>query len=358
MPNPDPVGRARNAGVAWILGHLQPNGEPLEGYEGDQYWPYYRLPWALAAAGERVAAAGALSWIERNALTASGDLRPGPAQGVFTGYWSSYPLAVIATGAWHLERYDTALAIIRKLRALPAQDPHTGGAYTERPEVRTTGRQELVPTAGLGLAALTTGQLDIAQKAFSWIRNLYEAQPDLPRRLYTAWGADGLMTDVEDELEYQLITRFDVGRQASYNPGIAAAFLGRYFMQTGETKARDLGSRFLRLNVEGTLDQFDHSESKQICKFGWGSAVMLEADPEGDHRGHVVRMAQWFVDSQLDDGHWENSPWLIPRPTLGDGLDVTCEFVSHLNYILAALGPRGPDYDSLTEERPSQIATH
>lgn len=331
----DRTRRSQDAGVAWMLSRIEADGEPAGGTERNGY---YRVPLALALVGERERASAVLSWIERNGLTDDGDLVPGAAQGVFTDRWSSYPLALIASGAWHLEREDTALAIMRTLRSF--QDPETGGAYAERPELRTTSRQDLFPTAQLGMTALTTGQRDVADRAFRWVARLYEAQPEFSQRLYTGWHEDGLVTDIDPSLEFELVTDFEKPRQAFYNPGIAAAFLARYFMQTGTTKARDLGRDFLRLSAEGTESQFDHTESRQICKFGWGASLMLLADPGGDHLRHVLRMAEWFVESQLDDGRWQNSPFLTPDPTDGDDLEVTAEFVQHVAIMRSAIGGR------------------
>lgn len=55
-------------------------------------------------------------------------------------------------------------------------------------------------------------------------------------------------------------------------------------------------------------------------------------------------MAQWFIDSQDDDGNWDNSPFLMPNGhTIGVAIEVTDEFVQHLVTIGSALAstPRG-----------------
>src|SRR3954452_3762388 len=71
----------------------------------------YRVPYALLLAGRRADAARVLSWIATEVLDETGDLRPGPMRTAFGQRWSSYPLAILAQGAWHLERYRTAEAI-------------------------------------------------------------------------------------------------------------------------------------------------------------------------------------------------------------------------------------------------------
>src|SRR5262249_23046055 len=146
---------------------------------------------------------------------------------------ASYPLAIIGMGAALVGREDLAHKVMDTLRTF--QDPTSGGAYSERPEVRTSYLQDLYPTAQLGMTALTAGRPDAAEGAFNWIKRLYSWQPELPHRLFTTVTPDGLLLDPSPELEWMAITDFRKPRQAFYNPGIAAAFLARYFMRTGDS---------------------------------------------------------------------------------------------------------------------------
>ncbi len=320
----------------WLLARIGDDGHP-----GARHCHYYRLPWALALAGHRSAAASVLSWMEREVLDDNGDLRAGgPRQG-FETRWASYPLAIIASGAWHLERYDTALRLVGRLRAY--QHPETGGALAAHPDHRQGERQDLFPTAQLGMTGLTTGQMDLADGAFRWMRALFDAQPDLPRRLHTATDGAGLILATGDEEhDWQVITDFTAPRQAFYNPGIAAAFLGRYAMATGRTEALDLARAFLGLTVAGTEAQFDHTDSVQVCKFAWGASVLLEATGEAESLAHVTRMGEWFLAAQNPDGSWDNSPFLMARGGHAESIrvEITAEFVQHLLTVTTALGGR------------------
>lgn len=328
-----------DAGCRWLVHRLGDDGHP-----GCGHVHYYRLPWTLALTGYREPASRVLSWIERNALTPDGDLREEARVG-FQDNWASYPLAIIATGAWHLERYDTALRITDTLRDF--QDPDAGGAYAQHPSTRTSRRQDLFPTAQLGMTGLTTGRRELADGAFRWLSSLYAAQPDLPSRLYTATEGDQLLAvDEEDPaLAWQTITDFTQPRQAFYNPGIAAAFLARYYMVTRDEAAKDLARNYLSLTEGGTERQFDSSESVQVCKFGWGVAAWLDASPEPSWHRHAVRMGHWFLEAQNEDGSWDNSPFLMEDGARDDiRVEITAEFVQHLVTIVAALGgrDRGP----------------
>ncbi len=146
-----------------------------------------------------------------------------------------------------------------------------------------------------------------------------------------------MILDVPAEEEFELVTDLTQPRQAFYNPGMAAAFCGRYLAATGDERARALGRSLLELSIDGTPAQFDHSESRQICKFGWGAAAMLEADPDGAHLPQVLRMVDWFHESQNPDGSWHNSPFRTSDPTVGQLMDITVEFVLHVSTMLSAL---------------------
>jgi hypothetical protein len=319
---------------SWVTARIGVDGNP-----GARHCHYYRVPWAMALAGRRFEASSVLSWVEREAVDENGDLVAGEPRTGFETRWSSYPLAILASGAWHLERYDTALLLARRLHAY--QHPETGGAFAAHPDHRADERQDLFPTAQLGMTGLTTGEWDLAHGAFRWMKLLHDAQPDLPRRLYSATDGSRLIVDVADDATaWQVVTDFAQPRQAFYNPGIAAAFLGRYHMATGNAEALELARQYLDLTVKGTEAQFDHTDSVQVCKFGWGAAVLLEATGEEQYLEHVLRMGRWFLDAQNEDGSWDNSPFLMARGGHADSIrvEITVEFIQHLVSIASALG--------------------
>jgi hypothetical protein len=336
----DGLHQVQERGIHWLLDHVSVDGKPAA---ADLRNGYYRMPWTFALVGERETAAKVMSWIESNALTGDGDLRPGVPREAFTVKWATYPLSLLAQGAWVLERYDTALALVNTMRQ-SFQDPSTGGAYMEREEVRT-GRQFIFPTAQMGLAALETGQSDVADGAFEWFDRLYSAQPKLPNVLYASWGPKGLRTVADQDDQFITVVDFHKPRQAFYNPGISAAFLSRYYMVKKVERAREIGAAFLHLSMNGTEDQYNHWESMQICKFGWGLAMMAEIDPKGDYLPYLLKMAHWYIDSQREDGSWVPSPFLVPSPDDSHAIEKTAEhtlWVTMMLASLAAAGTRGP----------------
>jgi len=191
------------------------------------------------------------------------------------------------------------------------------------------------------MTGLTTGHMELAHGAFQWLSELHAAQPDLPNRLYSASDQGELITGGEDEhTTWQVVTDFTQPRQAFYNPGIAAAFLGRYHMRTGNPDALALARDFLALTVSGTDAQFDFEDSVQVCKFAWGASILWEATGDETYRDHAARMGQWFIDAQNDDGSWDNSPFLMERADDPESVrvEVTAEFVQHQVTVATALG--------------------
>lgn len=319
--------------TGWLLAQIGDGALPDELIAGA-----YRVPYALLLAGRRADAARVFSWIATKVLDESGDLSPGPMRTAFSDRWSSYPLAILAQAAWHLERYRTAEAIHATLRGL--QDPHTGGAYAQRPDRRNSMRQDLFPTAQLGTTAITIGDRGMADGAYRWLRALYELQPELPNRLYTGTDGTRLLSAEEDIASdaFGLVTDFSLPRQAFYNPGIAAAFLARYSAQRGDADAGELAARYLALTEAGGEQQFDHTDSVQVCKFAWGAAALLDLDGSERYANHAIDMVQWFLSAQHPDGHWQNSPFLLPDgPTPASNVEVTAEFIQHLVVVSSAL---------------------
>jgi hypothetical protein len=185
-------------------------------------------------------------------------------------------------------------------------------------------------TAQLGLTSLTTGQQDMADAVFRWYQNLLAAQPALPHKLFPVWGPGGLLTEFPEGLRFNALVDFSQPMQAFHNPGIAAAFLSRYALRNGNTTASDMASELLTLNAGGTTEQFDYRQSTSICKFGWGSAMLNDVTPREDLVQNMVRMIQWFYDSQQSDGSWTYRTPSRPEPSEAHVMEKTVE---HLLWI-------------------------
>ncbi|PQP21947.1 hypothetical protein [Rhodococcus opacus] len=320
---------ARERAVGWLTEHVADDGTPSGAELGMGWW---RGPWALALGGAPDTASALLGWAERTALTDEGDLREGPYGG---GGASSpvYFLSALAIGGWLLGRYDLAGVINRQMDHFT--DPASGGAYEHR-DFAADPQQDVLKTGQLGISSLVCGRREHSERIYRWLRRQWEAQPE-PGCLYSSWRGDGIVTDVSGMQRWLYVADYSKERQTYFNPGIAAAFLAGYAQQTQDRAALDLARSYLSLNVEGTPAQFDDPGQVQICKFGWGAASVLAADPASGMLPWTVRMGEWFVRRQAADGSWAPSAFLVAQPTVVDLFQKTSEHLMELIYIEIAL---------------------
>jgi hypothetical protein len=326
------VRASRDRGVAWLLDHVASNGEPVGARERNGW---ARAPWALATSGENAAAAAIIGWAERDQITPEGFFAAGPALGA--GRFPAYPMAHLAIGAWVTERYDTALKIMSALRQM--QDAH-GGCPISMPGTAGADIADLLSTGQVGQAAVITGQGDIANGAYRWVSDLLAQQPqDAGSRFYSFRREGDLMIEPGGPLAWPSITDFSQPRQTFYTPGMAAVFLTAYGARYGRLEtALETARALLQRNIDGCDAQFDDPESVQICKFGWGAAMVYGHDASSDLLPHVARMGDWFIAHQAADGAWSPSSFFVPEPTVVDKMLKTAEHVMEVNAILAALG--------------------
>lgn len=322
----------RRAGVRFLLASTDQRGAVTR---GGHRVTFYRVPWALAVGGETEAAHRVLSWIERTGLGDGGEFHGGlPLTAEANRASNTYAETCLAYGAHLLRRFDLARRAMDW--AARYQDPETGGIFMDRERTGAGDPQLLFLTAQFGMSAVITGCLDLALKVGAWFRRLWDAQPALPDRLYCVWTrADGLATTVpagEDARHY--VNESQDVRQFHYNGGIAAACLAHLFMATGDGAWLDLARAYQRFSMASTPRQF---ETKQVCKSAWGSGLLTLAAGDDAYRDWLIRMGDWFAGEQEPDGHWNNTPYLDSDPPVYRQLEVTAEFVVHLDTLIGAL---------------------
>jgi hypothetical protein len=327
---------ARERGLRWLGERFDDQGRPEGATVANVWW---RAPWTLCVAGAPDLAAAVMGWIEREALQDDGDLRPGPYT-LAPPQSPAYFLSPIAIAAWMLGRYGTATAINDRLRSL--QDPVTGGVY-EYLDHGEDNLEDLLKTAQVGISALATGDRATADGVFHWVATHYFEQPDLPRRLFTARRDGAVVTTFPESEAFLRVVDFHAPRQTYFNPGIAAAFLAGYYLQTGVSDALPLARDYLTLNTSGSDIQWTDPTSVQICKFGWGAAAMTVADRSGRHRGDAERMARWFCDRQRPDGAWAPSSFgSNVEPSTADLFWKSAEHLLELCFVEQALAGAAP----------------
>lgn len=323
----------RRKGSEFLLANIGPDGEIAD--SGRPRVSYYRLPWALQVCGETAAAMRVLDWIERTRLGDDGRFNAAvPWDASANRCVNSYPETILAYGATLLRRFDIA----RRTMTYASQflDRETGGVFMNREEKGPDGRQLLFLTCQYGMSATITGRIDEATKVGEWLKRLWQAQPELPDRLYTIWTrAGGLATEVhEGENRRHYINESGDIRQYHYNGGIAAACLAHLYMSTGEDRWQTLAREYQRFSMETTPGQF---ETKQVCKSAWGSSLISLSAGDASYAPWLIKMGDWFTAGQEADGHWNNTAYLDPNPPLAHQIEATAEFVVHVDSLIAAL---------------------
>lgn len=326
------VQESRRRGVAFLLDHIGDDGSVVDATGGRVTW--YRFPWALETAGESAAAFAVLSWIERTGFGQDGAFHGGlerdPDANKTT---NTYAETILAYGAVLLRRLDIARRAMDFAQRY--QDPATGGIFMTRERSGADGPQLLFPTAQFGMSAVMTGRLDHARQTGKWFTRLWDAQPELPERLYTIWMDGKLLTERQDGIDPRhIVQEAQQPLQVFYNGGIAASFLTQLYMATGEQRWLDYARRYQQFSMDSCPEQF---ETKQVCKSAWGSGLLYLATGDEIYLPWIARMGEWFADGQEADGGWSNTRTIEADPPLRHRLEITAEFVVHLDTVIAAL---------------------
>ncbi|HET9658788.1 MAG TPA: hypothetical protein VFP05_00550 [Thermomicrobiales bacterium] len=326
------VQASRRKGVEFLLDHIRDNGSVADATGGRVTW--YRFPWALEVAGETAAAAAVLSWIECNGFGSDGAFHGGfdwnPAANQTT---NTYPETILAYGAVLLRRLDIARRAMDFAQQF--QDPESGGIFMTREHAGAGDPQLLFPTAQFGMSAVMTGRIDIARTTGEWFARLWDAQPALPDRLYTIWTSNGLLTSFPEGIDRRhIVQEAQLPLQLFYNGGIAASFLTQLFMATGEQHWLDYARHYQQFSMESCPEQF---ETKQVCKSAWGSGLLYLATGDEGYFPWIARMGEWFAEGQEADGGWSNTKAIESEPPLRHRLEITAEFVVHLDTVISAL---------------------
>lgn len=201
----------------------------------------------------------------------------------------------------------------------------------------------IFPACQAGMTFLLVGQLEAARKAGEWVKKLWNLQPDAEHKLYAVYSpAKGLAADYPLEQKALYLTKKNDPWQHHFNGGIAAAFLTELFMATGESEWLDLARAYQNFSMTTDECQF---QSMQTCKSGWGSGLLSVVTRETHYRDWTIRIGDWFVENQHQDGHWENTKFWTPHPTPADNIDVTAEFVMHMSHIIAHLSAGAQQHD-------------
>lgn len=317
--------RARQRGVDWLLAQMHDDGSigPVEaGFH------YYRLPWTLTVVGETRQAARLCDWVRRHQFDTDGDFTGTSPRGI-EAY--AYENATFIFGAQMARQFDLAY---RGYRRLLDHFDHQSGGFRHLIEGSGIPADENIPTAAqAGKTALMMGDLETAERVGAWFQRVWDLQPELPERLYYVYSADtqSLVTEYPEDRAFHYVVESQGTRQRFTCGGIAAAFLSRLYLASPKPEYLELARAYQAFSMNTTDRQF---EVPQVCKTGWGSALLYQVTREPIYRDWTIRVGDYYVETQHADGHWENR---APYRELPHNITITAEFVVHLDTLIGAL---------------------
>lgn len=302
-------------GAQWLLSHLNKDGT-FQG--GTDLRAYYKTPAAFAIAGHNEEAERVLDYISAHLLKPDGDL-DGTGVPWFRTY-RTYPHSWICCAAMMRGRFELARLLSGFIATY--HDPNTGGFFTDQ----TLTTQEIMTSSMAGLACLWAGDLVRAEGVGCWLENLFLAQPDLSRGLYTSWN-NGLVTCFTEEEALGCLVDATKPRQYYFQYGISAALLSSLAGATGNRKWSVLARVFLHASEHCYKDRYS---TQQSGKIGWGAAWTFRLT----HRQEDAALSRSVVDGliamQNADGSWiASGAYGAASATADSGvIDITSEFTA------------------------------
>ena len=310
--------------MAWLLALLQADGSLRDAH---RISAYYKTPFALTVTGHNAQTERLLDYIQRAFLKPDGDL-----DGTGVEWFDSfriYPHAWLAIAAVMRGRFELAYALLPTLAAY--HDPATGGFFaTPQGRAQGEGPQEIMTTSLAGLACLWGGRLDLAMKTGEWLRQVFDAQPDIRKGLYQVWDSrQGLVTQFPKEKAKSFLVDATQPEQWYFQYGISAAFLASLSAATRQEEWLAVARRFLHSSKHCCEDVYCRPASGKI---GWGAAWCYRLSGDEEDRKIGIAVAEGLRDLQNEDGSWSASGGRrnTAGPVLETDIDVTSEFTGLL----------------------------
>ena len=274
-----------------------------------------------------------LDYIAARFLKADGDL---DGQGCeWFDQFRIYPHTWVAMAAIQLARFDISERLLGFLEKF--QDPRSGGFYGTFEQRESQGEQEMMTTGLVAMAMLWGGRRERAGEVARWMKQLWEAQPDLKRGLYAVWHSrDGLVTKYPPEAARRYLV--DAGELAQwyFQYGIPAGFLALYSGVAREPRWLKLGEEFLHASRYCREDVYLRPQSGKI---GWGAAWTYRLNRREEDRAIIEKVFAGLKATQSADGWWPQQAVYGDQKVAESlaSLDLTAEFIAHLSWMEAAL---------------------
>lgn len=293
--------QAADSGVGWLLAQLGDDGS--FGAQADDLACYYKLPYLLALSGRPREAARLLDYVERRFMHDDGDFATDgdhkSDNAAFGEYWA-YPNAWLALGSLRLGRLELAYRAWAYLRAFDAPD---GGFRTRRPRPGAGDDVvDVLTSAHVGLLALSFGERSRAHQAGEYLGRVLDSQDDLGRGLLLRTSASGKLVDTfaPSAAAFHVVDR-SAPDQAYFMVGYPIAFLAKLAEVTGERAYLASAGGYLQfaLSCEGNL-----RASPLSHKVAWGAATFGRIAQHAQAIELATLIADFLLEIQQPSGAW------------------------------------------------------
>ena len=325
--------QAAHRAIRWILQRQKSDGSLFDVEDG--IGGYYKVPYALALAGHGLHAMRLLRWVERHHFTQAGDFRAPQrkATSTFHDEWPIYGNAWLIQGAHLVGRFDLSFRGAEFL----LRHQVTGGGFAAWEQGKPF--IEGVCTSWGGLAELTVGNLDSANKAAHCLCRLVEDQPDRSR-FYFRMTTDGvLLTEVPPEAALAYYVDSTCDKQIYYQPGIMLIFLCQYYRATSDERVLAAARQIFDFTQRCAGDVYRYPPSG---KLGVGCALLATITELSTAQQPAESVARYLLETQSDEGCW-----FLPNEDVYQAIenkrdpeivtDITAEFATFLLQITSLL---------------------
>lgn len=226
------------------------------------------------------------------------------------------------------------------------QDQNLGGFYS-RYDVQSGSIDkrylDTSSTSSAGLALLSCGQFEKAQKAGDFVLRILDHQKDWNRFFFTSWEVGkGLMTDVFKEEETTAIrsrknfcvsTEHNALYEMIWIIGMPIKFLCKLYDLTRERAyldgTKELFSFFHKLSAE----RWQNAAGTKIM---WGTSELYRHTENEEYKNTAERILEILLNRQHASGVWVHNLWYssIEEQPFPATLDLVQEYISEFSDVI------------------------
>ncbi len=222
------------------------------------------------------------------------------------------------------------------------QDSETGGFFaSSKDRDRKKGLLEYDGTLISGIAMLSTGKIDRAEKVGQFLQKIHKSQPEIENKYYFMWDKEkGLVTDsYEKDLTMFYVLDRKKERQGYFQFGLSIAFLSRLYMATGKSQYLKLAKEHFRY-VDGCVGTYS---SALAHKLAWADATLYQATGDPVFLEGARKVGDHLISVQRPDGRYhykEVVPNFENQDATGN-LDIVCQFTTWIAKVRDCLAMQG-----------------